>query len=458
MSNSDKILGVVVLARHGDRQGFYQDPITYNPSNTAITPLGNVQEFQLGQKLRSIYFNSSSPSFISGINTTVADETQLHVRADGGGERGVIFNSAVSVLQGLFPATQAYNTTLANGTTVIGPLGGYQYVPIESVEPDNDISLEGWTSCGEFTNSNIAFYSSPAFKQKEADHADFLKSLTPYVGGRNVSLQNMWNIYDFMNVESIHDAKFQQALPLTFLEQARDLANWHEYGIFSSPQLDGIGNIAGQAILPSILEGFASITNSSDPIKFVYEAIAYKPFLSLFNMTGVAQQNPELASIVNYAAVLALEVRQPASGGPVIRFNFKNGTDANGTDSDFKTYNFLGESGDVPLSTFVSTLSTHALQGLPAWCTVCQNQQDRGCGDLAAAKLLGMQAAESQSHRSVSPVAAGFIGAAVTLVFLAIVLFFLSLLGLFTFNKRSTKARKTNSKAGSDINSLEYKA
>lgn len=44
------------------------------------------QEFQLGQKLRSIYLNVTSPSFISGINTTSVDNTQVHVRADAGGE------------------------------------------------------------------------------------------------------------------------------------------------------------------------------------------------------------------------------------------------------------------------------------------------------------------------------------------------------------------------------------
>lgn len=57
--------------------------------------------------------------------------------------------------------------------------------------------------------------------------------------------------------------------------------------------------------------------------------------------------------IVNYAAAVALEVRESASGEPVLRFNFKNGTD----DDTFKTYNFLNGSGDVPLSTFVNYLS-----------------------------------------------------------------------------------------------------
>lgn len=55
--------------------------------------------------------------------------------------------------------------------------------------------------------------------------------------------------------------------------------------------------VAGRTILPSILNGLASIANPSDPLKFTYQAISYKPFISLFNMTGIAEMNPELAGI-----------------------------------------------------------------------------------------------------------------------------------------------------------------
>ena len=63
------------------------------------------------------------------MNTVLFDQTQVQVQADGGGERGVIFDSSISVVQGLWPATSNYNSSLANGTTVAAPLGGYQYVP-----------------------------------------------------------------------------------------------------------------------------------------------------------------------------------------------------------------------------------------------------------------------------------------------------------------------------------------
>jgi prostatic aicd phosphatase len=105
------------------------------------------QEFLLGQTLRSLYFSSSSPSLISGISTGLFNQNQVRLRADAGGEGGVIFDSAVALAQGVWPAEAGFNTTLANGglfnwgrrlsfradlyagTTVIAPLGGYQYVP-----------------------------------------------------------------------------------------------------------------------------------------------------------------------------------------------------------------------------------------------------------------------------------------------------------------------------------------
>lgn len=45
-----------------------------------------------------------------------------------------------------------------------------------------------------------------------------------------------------MNVQAMHNADFLKALPPTYLAQARDLANWHEYGVFSDSKPSGIGN------------------------------------------------------------------------------------------------------------------------------------------------------------------------------------------------------------------------
>ncbi|KAF7346005.1 hypothetical protein MSAN_01826400 [Mycena sanguinolenta] len=187
-----------------------------------------------------------------------------------------------------------------------------------------------------FVTANNEFYASPEFAQKQNESAEFLSQLPPFLDGRPVTLENMYNIYDFINVQSIHNADFAKALPSTFWRRYYTLASWHEYNIFTSPQLDGIGNTLYQIedgmevsdpyfqlldvmILPVIRFELQEIANTSNPLKLAYQSLAYKPFFSLFNMT-------------------AFEVlREPAGGGePMIRRNFKNGTG-----SDFVTYNFL---------------------------------------------------------------------------------------------------------------------
>ncbi|KAG1798150.1 uncharacterized protein HD556DRAFT_1440487 [Suillus plorans] len=66
-----------------------------------------------------------------------------------------------------FTVSQFDEIVLANETTVVTPLGGYQYVPIETVEPGNDRSLEPWTDCLVVVNAsfNVAQYEaySPVF-------------------------------------------------------------------------------------------------------------------------------------------------------------------------------------------------------------------------------------------------------------------------------------------------------
>lgn len=104
------------------------------------------QEYDLGSYLRRTYINASSPSYIQGINTNVADVDQLFVRADAGGGN-VILDSTYALLQGLYPPTVASNMTLANGQTVEAPLGGYQYIPVESLEFWQAPSLTSWMEC-----------------------------------------------------------------------------------------------------------------------------------------------------------------------------------------------------------------------------------------------------------------------------------------------------------------------
>lgn len=151
MSN---VLGAVVITRNGDRNEYVQDPYTYASEPTTTTALGEVQAHELGDLLRSTYYDPSSDSFIKDAKSPLVDIASVHVRVKGGGEDAVVFDSTIALLQGLFPPTPENRITLANGQTVVAPLGGYQYVPVETVEPSNDRSMEPWTDCPVRQGSN----------------------------------------------------------------------------------------------------------------------------------------------------------------------------------------------------------------------------------------------------------------------------------------------------------------
>ncbi|CCM02422.1 uncharacterized protein FIBRA_04520 [Fibroporia radiculosa] len=389
-SDESTVIGIVLLARHGDRLEFYQDPTTYTVTFTEITPLGEQQEWQLGNYLRSVYLDSSSPSYIQGISpsSSIFNVEQVSIAADDSGIDSVIMDSCAALVQGLWHPTPLQNITLANGTTITSPLGGYQYVPITSVLPDLDVSLEGFTDCISLQDRTTAFYNSTAFMEKAEEAEPFLSQLGPYVGNRSTSLENMWNIFDYMNVQSIHNATYLEELPPTFLAQARDLANWHEYNVFTDPYFSGVGNIAFQTMIPGILESIESITNSSDPLKLSYYAINYKPFLSMFNMTGLVSSGSLPAALVDYASAAVFEIRQTSpTAEPVIRFQFKNGTN----DPELRPYPLVFDGwdgttgGDVPVSIFTAALAPAAVNTTLEWCYECNQDIERGCAVAIAA-------------------------------------------------------------------------
>ncbi|GAA5939970.1 hypothetical protein JCM3775_003243, partial [Rhodotorula graminis] len=97
--NSNAPLGAVILARHGDRSGFYQDPKTYTASSTVLTSLGEQQNYQLGQLMASVYAGSNESTAIAKLSKDVFVDSQVNSTADAGGEGSVISDSALAFWQ-----------------------------------------------------------------------------------------------------------------------------------------------------------------------------------------------------------------------------------------------------------------------------------------------------------------------------------------------------------------------
>lgn len=364
------VLGVLVIARNGDRDEFFQDPKTYEPHFTESTPLGAVESFQLGSFLRSVYLSPSSPSYITNMKTDLVNTHEVHFYAKAGGEGPVIFDSAIALLQGLFPPTPKNKITLANETTVVAPLGGYQYVPIETVEPGNDRTLEPWTDCPAFQDHISRVYASPEFKEKAKTAQPFFGAIRDYVFGRSTTLENAWNIYDYMNTQLIHNKTFAHRLPPTLIEQARGFADFHENALFGSKDIGGIGNLPGRTILHLILDSLQRIAFNGDPLQFLLVETSYHPFISLFHMLEITKHNPELAGFPNFASALAFELRRgPApEDRDFLRIKFKNGTSDN-----FETYHVFGHKADIPLTEFFYRAENYAISSYKQWAATCQD-------------------------------------------------------------------------------------
>ncbi|KAJ8074426.1 hypothetical protein PM082_015327 [Marasmius tenuissimus] len=362
------VLGTVVVARHGDRSLFPEDPYTYKGPVTESTPLGQAESHQLGGNLRSLYLNPSSESFVSGIKRDLVDPKQIQVYAKNGGEGNVVFDSTIALLQGLFPPTERNTLTLANGTTVTAPLHGYQYVPVETVEPANDKSLESWLDCPAFEKHIKEFYDSEEFKRKAEESKPVLESFRDYVYGRSLKLENAWNLYDYISTQLTYNQTFAYRLPPHVLERARTLANYHENGIFSDSKPSGIGNIAGRTTLHLVLDALERMGFEQDPLKFSLIETTYQPLISLFHEIEAVDANPALKSIPNFASAITIELRKtlPPDVRPMIRLRFKNGTQA-----DWEPLHAYGHRGDIPLTEFIYRAKGGAISNNRQWAQVC---------------------------------------------------------------------------------------
>ncbi|KIK82243.1 hypothetical protein PAXRUDRAFT_14829 [Paxillus rubicundulus Ve08.2h10] len=366
------LVGVVLLARHGDRSGtVFQNYTTYDSTQGYLSAYGSSQEYNLGSFLRETYLNPSSPSFIQGINTDVADVDQLYVRADAGGGN-VILDSAYALLQGLYPPTKESKTTLANGQTVTPPLGGYQYVPVQSLEFWQAPSLTSWMECEYFQLHLGRLNSGVVFKDTAADAAPFLQAVQPYLNGLNSSFLNMWNIYDYLNVQYTHNETFYKSFPETLMQQARHFANIHEQNVFTDSVQNGV--VAIRTLWPEIFWSLGNMTLPSNKVKLAVQEVDYKPIISLFNVTNATVTNPEISGIADYASAVALELSKNTSGEYSVALKFKNGTN----DNEFKSLKMFGQDS-LTFPQLIQALDWTTINSTINWCFSCNQTVLRGC-------------------------------------------------------------------------------
>ncbi|KAI6010566.1 histidine phosphatase superfamily [Pisolithus marmoratus] len=301
--------------------------------------------------------------------------SQVHVHAKAGGEGATVFHSSIALLQGMFPPTPRNKITLANGTTITSPLGGYQYVPVEMVLDSSDTVLESWVDCAAFKKHITKVYSSQEFQEKAQEAKHFFGSVHDYVFGCPTTLENIWNVYDYLNTELVYNQTFAFRLPPTLIEQARALANNHEDTVFSDKEVGALGTVlAGRTILHPILRSLERIAFDDDPLRILLIETSYQPLISLFHMFDVLTSRPDLAGFPNFASALSFELlRGPAPEfRDFVPIKFKNGTD----DSEFQTLRVLGHEDEaIPVTEFIYRLEHYAIPNTKQWTSACCNSR-----------------------------------------------------------------------------------
>ncbi|CAK5273971.1 unnamed protein product [Mycena citricolor] len=338
------LLGAVVFARHADRIESFSSPDTYATFDTLITPLGTNQAFQSGGFLRERYLDPRSADHIGGISRDIVDIHQILVRADSSGDGTVFQQSVAAVVQGLYPPTDQYEITLGNGSTILGAMGGYQFIPIESVEMNQDVSLNGLISCPNFDQHVETLETSALFAAKAKAARPFLEKLRPFLGQRPIDFSLMFNMWDFVDVHIQHNQTYAAEIPPGYVNQARVLADFHDRNIYSDFHPNGIGNVGARVMLPSIFDALQRIANATDPLKLAINGISYKPFIK------------------NYNSLAALELYSDFPRQPRLRLKFKNGTD----EHQFRSLQMFGRR-DIGLSEFVQQLAPVALNSTADW-------------------------------------------------------------------------------------------
>jgi hypothetical protein len=172
VSAQETIWASYIFHRHGDRTSKSTPPAT-------LTNLGFEEVLSSGTYYHNRYVSSESPFHIVGLSNSTVKLAQVSAVAPWD---NVIMSSGIGFLQGLYPAVET-TQTLANGTNVTAPNGGYQFIPIDLVEAGTASEDTGWlqdaTGCLNAAISSNNYFFSAEYKTLLNSTAAFYQRLDP---------------------------------------------------------------------------------------------------------------------------------------------------------------------------------------------------------------------------------------------------------------------------------------
>ncbi|KAF2456441.1 histidine phosphatase superfamily [Lineolata rhizophorae] len=453
----ETVLGVTVFSRHGDRTSKHYP-------GYRLTNLGKQQNFQSGAFYRDYYLSSNSSKRILGISENVYLENEIWASAP---DQQVLLNTATAFLQGLYPPLETTDAvvaaqTLNNGSSVTNPLNGYQYVVLHGEDNDapDTIWIKGDDSCPEHTAASGDFTDSEEFIQRTAATKSFYESFWDVLDGvydftmEDMTYGNAYEIFDLINVGSIHNGSMQGEVSDEDLFQLRTLADSYEFGKnFNRTQ--PMRSIGAQTLSAAVLRQLNETIVSQGQLKFSLFAGSYDTFLSFFGLTNLTNMDLNFYGLPQYASTMAFELftddnitEFPSSTADInVRFGFRNGSEEG---ARLLQYGLFGRSElSMSWDEFSSKLGERAVSTVGEWCSMCQSTEDFCRAYTDDSSVNGGSSSSTSGGSHLSNAVAGVIGAMVTLgVFLIGVAFFFLL-------RRSKSKKPAQSGKAPSISSVE---
>lgn len=443
-----QVLSTFIYTRYGDRTPFVL------PISPTLTPLGAQQLFEAGGRIRQRYVAPSvddvtQSTAIAGISSFQLEYDQLTILST---DDQYVAASAQAFLQGLYPPLQtssnytyiAGQSTIQNGTNLVAPLQGYQYPNILTAS-SNDLSsiwVNGMDNCPSYMSSQNDYYGTDAFQTIQNSTDAFYAGLQPdFLNGvfsnASVGYFDAYYIYDYLNYASIHNTTVAELLSPEDLTRAKILADdWvfalnADLSASGSTPGDRIRAIAGRTLATRILQAFYTTINTqgnSDKMTLLFGS--YEPMVAFAALAGlVSDQNAAFYNVPEAGSSFIFELYSmqatdsddyPDTSEMFVRFFYQNGT---GDDSSLVAYPLFGLSPSqtmISLADFISSLGKFMIFNVEDWCNVCSSFSVFCPAFTDRNGNLNPTTRSSPSHKGLSPVVAGVIGAAVTLAVAAL--------------------------------------
>ncbi|KAI6262430.1 hypothetical protein MCOR19_001305 [Pyricularia oryzae] len=424
LASAETVLGVFVFHRHGDRTAKSTPP-------TKLTALGAEQVHSSGEYYRSLYVASNATSRIAGISSDVAVNSQLNVVSP---IDVVLQNSGQAFLQGLYPPTTADVQVLADGTTVQSTLGGYQYIPVNSLTTaatpsgaEDDAWLQSGSGCAKAVASSNSYFASRDYLDALESTHGFYQGLMPAINrtfkADAANFKNGYAIYDLINVAQIHNASYDGRNLMTdpVLHQLSTRANQLEWNLAFNAS-EPVRAIAGATLAGQALRSLnATLQKPASSPRIDVQFGAYATFSSFFGLAGLHEVSTDFTGIVDYASSMAFELVTNVSvpAGAVspddvsVRFRFVNGSAS--AARPLRAYPLFGPGESLmPWSAFQRNMAKIAVMDTARWCELC-GPAPAGCAAGAAGTAGAAGAASGGSDGGITTPVAGVIGALVTL-------------------------------------------